>query len=337
MTMRSPLARLGLPGFALLVLLPAAAGAQDGPPRLALPLECRLGEDCFIQNHVDTDPAPGFRDYACGSLGYDGDTGTDFRLPSLAALRRGVPVVAAAAGTVKGVRDGMPDTGLPPGGAAALQGRLAGNGVVLDHGGGWETQYSHLRQGSVAVKPGDRVEAGQRLGLVGLSGNTQFPHVEMIVRKDGVPLDPFLGPAGFRGCGGPRDPLWRPELAERLAYRPTGVLQAGFATRPLDEAAVRDGSFGQEAIAGEPEMLLVWMELFGLRAGDRIRLRVTGPEGQVLFQAMTDQPRNQAVRIFAGPVRRPPTGYPRGRYGGEIAVLRGGDVVATAFPAFRRD
>ena len=41
-----------------------------------------------------------------------------------------------------------------------------GNGVVIDHGGGWISQYSHLRSGSVRVHPGDRVSAGQPLGLV---------------------------------------------------------------------------------------------------------------------------------------------------------------------------
>jgi murein DD-endopeptidase len=32
--------------------------------------------------------------------------------------------------------------------------------VVIDHGGGWETQYCHLREGSVLVRPDETLDAG---------------------------------------------------------------------------------------------------------------------------------------------------------------------------------
>ena len=38
---------------------------------------------------------------------------------------------------------------------------------------------------------GDYVSFATRLGQVGLSGRTQFPHVHLTVRKDGNPIDPF--------------------------------------------------------------------------------------------------------------------------------------------------
>ena len=81
-------------------------------PHLALPLDCTLGESCFIQNYVDDDPGPGAADFTCGALTYDGHKGTDFALTSIAAMEAGVTVRAAAPGVVRGVRDGMPDTGL---------------------------------------------------------------------------------------------------------------------------------------------------------------------------------------------------------------------------------
>lgn len=49
-----------------------------------------------------------------------------------------------------------------------------GNHVVLDLGGGRYAFYAHLRKGSVAVHPGDRVRRGQVLAKVGNTGNT--PH-----------------------------------------------------------------------------------------------------------------------------------------------------------------
>ncbi len=77
-----------------------AAVADEPPPRLSLPVDCAMGTTCTIQNHFDHDPGPGYRDYACGVLSYDGEQGTDFRLPDLVAMAEGVAVLAAAPGRV---------------------------------------------------------------------------------------------------------------------------------------------------------------------------------------------------------------------------------------------
>ena len=149
--------------------MPAALaneGAQG--PRFALPIDCVPGASCFVQNYVDHDPSPAWRDYACGARTYDGHDGTDFRVPSMAAVRAGVAVLAAADGVVAGVRDGMPDVSIRETGKEAVKDRECGNGLVLRHADGWETQYCHLAQGSVAVRRGQTVRAGERLGLVGL-------------------------------------------------------------------------------------------------------------------------------------------------------------------------
>ena len=135
--------------------------AEATPPELGLPLACQLGQDCFIQQYVDTQEGPGAQDYTCGPLSYDGHKGTDIRVRDLPAMEAGVPVLAAAAGVVKGIRDGEPDIRVSERGLDQVKGKEAGNGVVIDHGNGWETQYSHLKQRSVRVKLGDRVEAGQ--------------------------------------------------------------------------------------------------------------------------------------------------------------------------------
>lgn len=52
-----------------------------------------------------------------------------------------------------------------------------GNHVILDHGNGEFSFLAHLKQGSVAVKVGDRVKPGDKLGLCGNSGNTSEPHL----------------------------------------------------------------------------------------------------------------------------------------------------------------
>src|SRR4051812_44563995 len=157
------------------------ARAQESAPVLSFPVACEIGVTCFVQNYVDHDSGSGAKDYRCGALTYDGHDGTDIRLPNLAAMRKGVAVVAAADGVVRARRDGMDDVSIRDAGASAVKGREAGNGVVIDHGNGWQTQYAHMRKGSILVKPRNRVSAGQALGLVGLSGDTEFPHLHFTV------------------------------------------------------------------------------------------------------------------------------------------------------------
>ena len=186
------------------------APAQAGAFQLALPVDCHLGDTCFIQHYPDHDPGPQARDFACGSLTYDGHDGTDFALPSLAAMQAGVAVLAAAPGVVGGTRDGRPDISVSDPAAPPLEGMDCGNGLAILHKGGFETQYCHLKQGSVRVKPGDRVETGAPLGEIGLSGNTEFPHLHLTLRRNGLEIDPAAPEA--KTCGETGPDLWQADL-----------------------------------------------------------------------------------------------------------------------------
>ena len=66
---------------------------------------------------------------------------------------------------------------------------------MIAHDQGWETQYCHLKQGSISVNAADTVQVGDVLGKIGLSGWTQFPHVYISVRHNGTRIDPFA-PSG---------------------------------------------------------------------------------------------------------------------------------------------
>ncbi len=66
----------------------------------------------------------------------------------------------------------------------------AGNLVTIDHGNGLVTKYMH--HDKVYVKPGDRVEKGQQIGLSGTTGNSTGNHLHFQVEKDGVAIDPLL-------------------------------------------------------------------------------------------------------------------------------------------------
>lgn len=48
--------------------------------------------------------------------------------------------------------------------------------------------YEHLRPGSIPVRAGDRVRAGQAIGAVGFTGDTTGPHLHMHVADCASPL-----------------------------------------------------------------------------------------------------------------------------------------------------
>jgi murein DD-endopeptidase MepM/ murein hydrolase activator NlpD len=56
-------------------------------------------------------------------------------------------------------------------------GDYAGNHVVVEIAPGVFATYAHLQPGSLAVRVGERVTPGQRLGRLGNSGNTTAPHL----------------------------------------------------------------------------------------------------------------------------------------------------------------
>lgn len=64
-----------------------------------------------------------------------------------------------------------------------------GNMVMVDHGGGYVTLYSHLN--SIFVRQGESVAKGQQIGTVGNTGNSTGPHLHFEVRYQGVARNPF--------------------------------------------------------------------------------------------------------------------------------------------------
>ncbi len=104
---------------------------------------------------------------------------------------------------------------------AALDGVVAstptdsggGNMIILDHGGGTQTEYLHLA--SRLVQPGQRVAAGQPIGIEGTTGSSTGIHLHFNVRVNGAFVNPrdwltahqvTVPPLGASGVGPPAGP-----------------------------------------------------------------------------------------------------------------------------------
>jgi hypothetical protein len=290
-------------------------------PRFDLPVACPADAGCIVRNFVDEDPGPSAEDWRCGRLTYEGHKGTDIRVPDGAAMAKGVQVLAAAPGTVLRLRDGMHDVSIRITGADAVRDREAGNSVIIDHGNGWETQYGHLRKGSIIVKTGQTVTAEQPIALMGLSGNTEFTHTHFEVRHNGQPVDPYTGTTMGQGCGGTFT-LWTERALAALPYREDAPFDAGFADAPPDQWAARAGAYAGLAPTVDSPALVFWIDVLGHRAGDRQLMRLLSPDGVPLAKAddAVEEPHVQWFQFIGA--KRPANGWPPGRYRGEYSLVR---------------
>lgn len=307
--------------LAVLIIAVASTATADWP-KLTLPLDCVLGQTCYIEDYVDTDPGPGQRDYTCGIKSRDDHRGIDFMLLSFEDMAAGVHVLAAAPGIVAATRDGMADTPVSAKTRDDIRGQECGNAVRVDHGDGWQTLYCHMKQGSISVRQGDRVAAGDVLGTVGLSGLTNAPHVHLGVLRDGQIVDPF-SPEARDTCGASLDQsLWQ----TALPYDPAGLFTAGFSTGLPEFDAVRSGA-ARVSTAQPDQPLVLYGHVFYAQPGDSLTLTAQGPEGEIFTHALTlDDPQAQLFRAFG---RKPPEGgWAPGDYRGYVRLTRGDTVLA---------
>jgi hypothetical protein len=304
--------------------------AKDSELKFDLPIKCNLGKDCFVLNYSDRDPSPEAVDFGCGRMTYNGHTGTDFAIPDERVMRQGIPVVAAADGKVLRVRDGIVDRKTLDTKDSGIEGKECGNGAVIDRGQGWETQYCHMRQGSVVAKPGTQIKAGTVLGLVGESGAASFPHVHFEARYKGKPIDPFLGSEAQidrkPGCKVPAKPMWR----THLAYVPTGLMNAGFADRVPKLEDAEQGKFSDSNLAANVPAIVFWVRTYGVLKGDVERIRLIAPNGSVTANSeKTIEKPSRTWMLFTGKRNKRDQKLATGTWRGEYQLTRSGKVLVS--------
>ena len=293
-------------------------------PKFGLPIECKLDQDCFILLYSDRDPSPKAVDFGCGRQTYDGHKGTDFAIPDEKIMAKGVAVEAVAAGKVLRVRDGIPDRRVKSQADKDKTKNIeCGNGMVIDHGNGWETQYCHLRNGSIVVKPGTVVNAGTQLGMVGTSGLSSFPHVHLSFRYQGEIVDPFVGPNAKSGCNIPRNSIWQ----QPLSYKPTGVIRSGFADSAPTMDDLWSGKFYDTTLPGNSPALIFWVQIYGVLAGDQEHYQLFAPNGEgVIDNKKEIKSANKTWMGYVGK-RNNSQSLLKGKWKGEYSLTRNGKVL----------
>ncbi|MEN4011738.1 MAG: M23 family metallopeptidase [Chloroflexota bacterium] len=140
----------------------------------------------------------------------------------------GKPVLAAAGGEVVAVRADLRDH--QRAGSGWIDWRtpdLRGNHIVIRHSQRQYSLYAHLQAGSVCVRPGEQVEAGQRIANCGHSGHSTEPHLHFQL-QDRADFFTAVGlPAIFSG-------FERRKVTAESEYVRRGAAERGFQVRSAE-------------------------------------------------------------------------------------------------------
>ncbi len=291
---------------------------------LAVPVDCRYGDACVISGYVDTNPEPEEQpqDYTCGHLASPDSKSTRFMLRDFLEMRKGVSVLAAEDGTVISTRDGMDDISVDLAGIASVRGRECGNGVIIEHRRGFITEYCHLMKESLLVQTGDKVQKGSRIGLVGVSGNAEYPQLEFTVKRRDEFYDPFLGDEALR-CGSLKAyPLWDRDARKKLSYIPTMLLNAHFINKVPYSLGAREGKFRMKSISAQEKMMVFWVDVFGIQQDDKLLLQIESPEGEILDEELREFKKDKERHFQFIGKKRDTARWMRGEYVGVVQLFR---------------
>ncbi len=264
--------------LAAALLFTSPAWAQT--PELSLPLDCTIGEDCWIANYVDVEPAEDTaKDYKCGAKTAEAHQGTDFAIRSRYEMKKGVDVLAAMDGKIIRTRDGENDDVKADEQYAAIreENKDCGNGILIQHALGQQSFYCHLKEDSITVELGEDVKAGQKIAQIGQSGDAQFPHLHFAFIWEGGHIDPFTGLGMNDGCGQTKQSLWKQDIA----YDPYAVFDGGFEAAMPDFEAIKRGRKMKDTIRGDGDALVYWIGFYHAKTGDEVELTITNPAGEI--------------------------------------------------------
>lgn len=274
---------------------------------LQFPVACKPMQNCWITNHVDLNTRTGvIEDYMCGVKTYDNSPATHISLGTSNAQDKNVPVIAAASGTVILARD---------------IGQECGTRVVINHGKGWHTSYCHLNPETLFVQQGMTVEQGQILGIVGTSGQTNWPRLSFVVTRNNMIFDPFSGRSELEGCLPNANPMWIGGM--NPFYEPANVTRVGFTVGHLSNRDIASGALPAAAqILNETPQLSLWAMMLNIKKDDVIEMLIVKPSGEVLNETKITASRDQVTYPLYLSTNRGLERWKPGLYTGKITITR---------------
>ena len=261
--------------FLLILLFSCSSTAIE----LVFPLDCDLGKNCWISNLPRHHLRDREVDFRCGPNTYDGHKGTDFALKDYKQMQKGVKVLAPFDGEVRAIRDKILDISVRIAGKKSVKGVECGNGVVISNGK-YEAQLCHLKKRSITVRKGQKVKAGEEVGLVGLSGFTEYPHLHISLRKNSQEIDPFYGHQD--GCGNEPQSMWKDKDKIHKNAKTGIVYNYGFTFNQPHAEQIRKGQY----IKNQPEYpsaLVGFVDIFSVDKGDKIELSIVDSSGKTII------------------------------------------------------
>lgn len=329
--------RIFITGVFLCLLSPAVSSAavdetgdlqQSKPPSLlSLPIDCTLGENCWLVNYLDHNMGKGIQDLRCFMRSYDGHRGLDFALPDRITMFSSISVLAPADATVIDIRNTVADhDGTKPHLVAARkEGKECGNKVALHLGDNWFVEFCHLKQGSVSVKVGDEVKRGQKLAEVGLSGMSSFAHLHVGLKHGNTYIDPLTDqPIGADctppGKDLPGQSLWEP--AAGVAYSPVDLYAAGFLNDKPEYKVLKESTFSASSMPVETQIFTYWVTIFGLAPGDELDLIIRDPGGEIYASNHQTHSRHSSQYMYFVGKKTAKEPLTPGIYTGEATLTR---------------
>lgn len=307
--------------LAFFIALPQAKATE-----FFFPVACQIMGNCWITNHVDLDDRIGrVSDYMCSDKATDNNKSTHISLAGRAYITKTLPVLAAADGKVVEAINGYPDSSRP------LQGEsFCGNRVLIKHSDGWETSYCHMKMDSITVNQGDTVKAGQTIGLIGMSGQADWPRLSFALIRNGMVFDPFSGRTSIEGCSKDVQPLWAGDL--NPPYEPASVSNAGFIVGDITNTAILNGT-AQNVTAMKKEVprMSLWALMMNLRKDDIIKLAITTPDGRTLSEITETVNQDSLYYPIYLSKRRGGFLWDAGEYKGVVTItrrIRGNDITS---------
>ena len=289
----------------------------------ALPLDCVIGEDCWVMNYIDMGVDDGKNtDPACQYRTYKNHKGTDIAILDEKTMLSGVNVIAPLGGTVTKMRDGEEDIWATDEQLEVIKSKRkeCGNAVMIDHGNNLETIYCHMKKNSISVKPNQKIKTGDVIGQVGLSGFTQFPHLHFGIIKDGKIIDPFTGQNNTAPCGKKIKSLWNKET--NISYQPFTIQATGFLNDIPDLQKLEKDGTQPSQLPQDSNILAFWVTIFGAREGDKITLEILDPNGKIFGKREITQDATRARQFYYTGRKTDKNRLIEGVYTGQTTIKR---------------